>query len=139
MRSLLTSAQCGRMQATPAHRWIDRRADWIELQSGLHRASGRLQPAAPIEVDFERERVLVLYQGRRPTPGYGLRLEQAERLSATGARVTLATLRPPPDAMLAQVLTSPCLVLALDAGLREVRLRDEQGERRIAAGAATGD
>ena len=82
-------------------------------------------------LDFTREQVLVLYLGSRPTPGYGLSLESGERLSDSTLRLDLANQRPPPDAVMAQVMTSPCLVLALPAGIESVELHQPSGVRRI--------
>ena len=56
--------------------------------------------------------VLVIYLGQRPTPGYSAELDQAEMVD--GAVVlSLRATEPESGAMMAQVITTPCLALAI--------------------------
>lgn len=57
--------------------------------------------------------VLLVALGQRPTPGYGAVLEQASAASTEQIRVQLAATEPEPDSLLSQVITTPCLALAL--------------------------
>jgi len=67
--------------------------------------------------------LIAVSRGDQPTPGYGFRLLAAER-SDTTAIVTLAWDTPPPDAILPQVLTHPCIVVALPrAEVEQVEVR----------------
>jgi hypothetical protein len=84
-------------------------------------------------VNFAREGVLWIGMGQKPTGGY--RLDPAE--SGLEIRADTATLRvawstPPPDAVLAQVITHPCLLLALPkGGYSRIRIVDLSGRERL--------
>ena len=58
--------------------------------------------------------LFVISNGNQPTPGYGFDLTKTD---ATSSEVELhyRWLIPPADAVLAQVMTSPCTVIQLDA------------------------
>lgn len=56
--------------------------------------------------------VLIVYLGQRPTPGYGGELRAAEKVGGH-LRVALRYTEPDSDAMLAQVITTPCLALSV--------------------------
>lgn len=68
-------------------------------------------------VDFDERLVLLVSQGQRPTAGYGIAL-QGNAAPVNDATVELPVRFSSPDdgAIVAQVLTSPCLVLALEPG-----------------------
>lgn len=80
--------------------------------------------------DVDSTVVLVaLSRGPQPTPGYGFTLLDATR-SADRAELTVRWLEPPPDAVLAQVITKPCLVVALPrTGITRVTAIDQAGQR----------
>ncbi len=63
------------------------------------------QSAAPA-VDFRQSMVVAVFAGSRPTAGYGIEITGIERRNG-GLVVTYREQRPAPDAMVAQVLTSP--------------------------------
>jgi hypothetical protein len=72
--------------------------------------------------------LVAISRGQQPTPGYGLSLEAAHRSDAT-ALVEVRWRTPAPDAVLAQVVTHPCLVVALpDAGFERVEARTVDGD-----------
>lgn len=56
--------------------------------------------------------VLVIYLGQRPTPGYGAELRQAQTVEKV-LTLSLEATRPDSDAMMAQVITTPCVALAI--------------------------
>jgi hypothetical protein len=67
--------------------------------------------------------LVAIVPGEYPTTGYALRLvdPQPELSDPLLLHVTVA--KPPPDAVLAQVLTHPCLVVGIDdAAVRRVRV-----------------
>jgi hypothetical protein len=72
----------------------------------------------PPLVDFTRQRVIAVYMGKRPTAGYGLGL--ASRNAEVGERgvltLVVSWIEPLADAVLAQVITSPCLLVSVPKG-----------------------
>ena len=102
------SAQCALSSRTPALRLIGDAAAWQALS-----AEGPV-PAFSGELDWQQQAVLVFTSGTKPSAGYTLDLT-AERLQAHGRTLVLeiAEQAPPAGAMTAQVITQPCLFLAL--------------------------
>lgn len=117
-------AQCGGAAEGPSVRRLVSVADLAEaFASGLG--------AAPIVVDFEASVVLLVASGQRPTAGHAVEL--ASPTAPAKGKMALVQVRiatPAPGAMAAQVVTSPCLVVALPkAGLAEVKVAE--GERAV--------
>jgi hypothetical protein len=67
------------------------------------------QPAA---VDFSKEMVVGVFLGSRPTPGYGVTIVSASE-EGNVLRVRYRETSPPPDAILAQVITFPYQIVAI--------------------------
>jgi len=68
--------------------------------------------------------------GQRPTLGYQIALSGTDNLHITQgqAHLTLDWIQPPADAMVAQMISSPCLLLKLKRGdYTSVQIRDRQG------------
>jgi len=63
-------------------------------------------------LDFDREHILVIGLGQKPTGGYGLTLANS-RIVGDTLKITVILRRPPADAMVTQVLTTPCAVMAV--------------------------
>ncbi len=68
---------------------------------------------APPAVDFSRFMVIGVFAGSRPTAGYGIEITGIERRDGRLV-VTYREQRPAPDAMVAQVLTSPFQIVRTD-------------------------
>jgi hypothetical protein len=83
---------------------------WRELWK--EHSSPSLPPPRVPEVDFSRNMVAGIVLGPRPSAGYAIQIERAER---TGERLTLhaQTTEPPPDTMQATVMTNPFHFVAL--------------------------
>lgn len=64
--------------------------------------------------DFDREHLLLVAAGRKPTGGYGVGLEDSG-LADRVLELTVVLRSPSPDQMVTQALTSPCAVLAVTA------------------------
>ena len=79
-------------------------------------------PAAP-NVDFTKRKVVTVFMGQKPTGGYGLRLISSSP-RRDGLRLLLEASQPQPSAGLAQsqVLTSPYLMLTVDASVKSVEV-----------------
>lgn len=131
-KQIYADGLCGRTRETPAARWIGG-ADELEAirqQFGRY----RLGPPTLPEVDFDRYGVLLVLMGKRPTSGYALALPErdAARIADGVARVTLEWRRPAPDALTAQVLTSPCAMVRLPrAGIERIEVYDQSGDQRL--------
>jgi hypothetical protein len=121
-----SGVQCGGDAEGTSARWIGSEAALREALA----AEGRLgAPAAAPAIDFGREGVVLFAMGRRPTAGYAIALaEPVARVKDGVATIVVRLDRPAPGAMLAQVVTSPCLAVRLPReGLREVRVVDPAG------------
>ncbi len=83
-------------------------------------------------VDLSRQATLLVQMGQKPTPGYGLWPEQpVARLRGDVLEVILDWQSPPPGAILAQVITSPCMLIAIPrAGYKTIRVLDATGQVR---------
>jgi hypothetical protein len=81
-------------------------------------------------LDPQRDAILLVEMGQKPTAGYGLRLsEMPARRVGTTLEIPFRWSEPAPGAITAQVVTSPCVLLRVDAGdARSVRIVDEQGQ-----------
>lgn len=126
------ATQCGASDEAPSARWIATEGE-LRAALGFGAVLGTPEPAPA--VDFSNEAVLAVFMGQKRTAGFGLALHETEVAVADG-RATLVVRfeEPPPGAMLAQVVTSPCLLLRLPrSGIREVRVVDPGGALRAKA------
>jgi hypothetical protein len=103
---------------------------WIDVDALRH---GHLLGNAPPATNDARDEDLLLFaisRGEQPTGGYVLRLE-AIRREPGGAVIDIHWSMPPADAMVAQVITHPCLVVGIPQqhldGLQKVEVRDQHG------------
>ncbi len=70
--------------------------------------------------------LVAIVPGEFPTPGYSISLQDGAELTAGVLTLRIKTDRPPPDAMLAQVVTHPCLVVGIaDPAVGRVKVLDE--------------
>jgi len=115
---------CGGEGAGPSARWIGDERGLV----GALSAGGTLTEGTP-RVDFSRDAVLAVSMGRRPTAGHSVYLHEPAVTIADGVATVVVRLETPaPGAMLAQVVTSPCLLLRIARdGIREVRVVDPAG------------
>jgi len=71
--------------------------------------------------------LIAVSRGPQPTPGYGFELKGVS-VSDDIVTIVVDWSTPDPSAVLAQVITSPCLVVGLDRGdYRKVRAVDRDG------------
>lgn len=80
-------------------------------------------------IDYEHEGVLLIRMGRKPTGGY--RIELASDKVYVRDRTAIVTVRwiePAADAMLTQVITSPCIMIKLAKGNYDrIQVVDQKG------------
>jgi len=135
---LWSAAQCGVERA--GARWVaDRKEfDTIVVRAASHQVGA--EPAQVEGVDFAQQRVVLITRGRKPTPGYGIELAESPlRIDDERALLTVRLAEPDPDAMQAQMLTTPCALVALPrGGYEELRVLDTEGAEwdslRVAGG-----
>ncbi len=89
---------------------------------------GRLL-TAPDEPDATPADLLLVSvsKGQQPTPGYGFELMKGT-MKGDEVTVRLAWNQPPADAVLAQVITHPCIIIGLEGtAFSTLRLIDQEG------------
>jgi len=130
VEAIYASAHCGRVQTTPSATWIDSAR---QLETSIKRIRSGMLGGKPVKLpmlDFQHEIVLLVEMGQRPTLGYRLEMAGADdlRISQHQAQLTLDWLHPPADALVAQAITSPCLLIKLDRGsYTSIQILDRQG------------
>ena len=97
-------------------------------------------PAKPLPpslttIDFDQSMVFIVFMGSRPTAGYDIELHDDQALVQGAALTIPATWKEPArDAMVAQILTSPCVLITVPAkGYETVTIRDQQGNSLLEA------
>ena len=118
------------VQCTPANDQPE--AVLIDDRQRLQRFASRLRgtilsPSSPRlpAIDFERQRVLYISAGKRPTAGYSLTLDEPPfTLDGETAVLHLRLNTPPPDRMVAAVVTHPCILVQIPAqGYSAIEIR----------------
>ena len=130
VRQLLATPYCDTNAVQRASWLLDARelsVHWSRLHG--HRIEVPPQPA----VDFAGETVALLEMGPRPTAGFALELASTQLTQENGAQVVTVNWREPAEgATMAQVLTSPCLMIALPKSMRgPIEVRDQTGTTRF--------
>lgn len=128
--TLASQDQCGELNR-PAVRWIARSSEWRDLYARIN--SQWMNPPSPRAVDFPREGVLLIAMGQRSSAGYGLALAEEIATVRDGVLTVRVDWREPPvGRRRAQVMTSPCLLLAVpDAGFTRIEVVDREGRVRL--------
>jgi hypothetical protein len=121
LRVLGGSLYCSRQEPAPLVRQAGSAAEYTRLLAEYDLDGPAL--------DFTNEIVVLVALGQRPTLGYALEPATSRIPIQNGTAVIPMVVRePPPDAMVGQALTSPCLVLGLErAGLSAVEVKDQDG------------
>ena len=130
VQALYSDSQCVGLERTTVV-WIADAEAWRSWHGRI--TSARLPAPSPPAVDFSREGVLVLAMGSRSTAGYGLSLAEKSAVVREGVlTVRVDWSEPPPGALLAQVMTSPCLLMKVPtAPFDQIRVVDQQGRMRL--------
>jgi len=92
--------------------------------------AGTMPGPDPPSVDFGREVVAAVYLGRRPTAGYAVDLVPSAGGGDAGGwlNLTVRVTEPPEGALVAQVLTSPYVMVRVPRkGWKGIHFRDETG------------
>lgn len=134
VKALYRSTQCGADHPEARAIYLPDAAPFKGAVEKLRHARGGAAIKMP-PVDFARNEALLVQMGQRPTAGYGLWPEQpVARLRGEVLEVVLDWQSPPPGAMVAQVLTSPCMLIAIPrTGYKTIRVLDAAGQVRASA------
>ncbi|MEX2476528.1 protease complex subunit PrcB family protein [Marinobacter sp.] len=106
-RQLTQSDHCG--LTAPGLVYVDQADQIARLE---HLPARNLPLDALKAVDFDREHLLLIGLGQKPTGGYGVTLEGAE-IREGALEVAVNVRQPATDAMVTQALTTPCAVIAV--------------------------
>lgn len=118
--SSLKSQQCFLTQSE-SQIWLEKKEEWEALPVAAR------QQFEPAEVDFNQYNVLIISAGQKATAGYDLELTHW-LLEQDHWQVTRIVRQPPEGAMLAQVITSPCLLVKIPKAIKTFALNDENGQ-----------
>jgi len=70
--------------------------------------------------------LIAIVPGEFPTPGYSVTLKDGAMLAGDQLTIEVKTDRPAPDAVLAQMITHPCLVVGIaDPSVARVKVVDD--------------
>lgn len=100
-------------------------------------AANDAEAAQPPFVDFGTDGALLISMGQRPTSGYRLNYSPNQPALYNGSvlRIQLSWLEADPEALQAQAVTSPCLVLRLpQISYQRLQVVDHNGEVKLEAG-----
>lgn len=101
--------------------WLEQEEEWNELPEAAK------QQFESAQIDFAKESVLIVSMGQKSSSGYHLELTNW-LLEQDHWQVTRMAHQPPADAMLAQVITSPCLLVKIPKSIKSFTLNSEQGQ-----------
>lgn len=107
VRQVTQSAHCG--LTGPGLVWVDSDQQLEKLLdvTGQNMATGMVR-----KVDLSRERLVFVTLGQRPTAGYSVGLDEFAVDQKT-LRLRMRVREPAPGKVVAQIMTSPCVVLAV--------------------------
>ncbi len=122
---LYIGMQCGREEP-------DAQASWVKNAIELQHLYDKFQQEAMSTIDFDRERLVLMEMGLRPTLGYRLALMNSRAWIELGnVEILLEWIAPDRDMMVGEILTSPCLLLKLERGpYQQVRFSDQSGVKK---------
>ena len=139
----MESSQCGRQSSSPHASIIYSASELERLYARIYKertGSGNLlgksfsaSPEEAPKIDLKNNHVLLVEMGRKPTAGYNISyIDNSFNVKNSEAEVVVKWIEPGPDAIVAQVITSPCLVLSVPAkGYEDISIVDQ--DRRIRA------
>ncbi|WP_372964371.1 protease complex subunit PrcB family protein [Marinobacter sp.] len=110
VRQITQSAHCGLTGPGVAYIRSPETLESLLGVVGQNMATGVIR-----EVDLAREQLIIVTLGQKPTAGYSLGLDSVSRENST-LKLDVQLTRPAPGTMVAQVITSPCVVLAVAGG-----------------------
>jgi len=134
VRLVDSAATCGEVAAAPRAAWIADRDQFQDVYARLKRTLIAGSAGKAPEVDFSRETLVLIEMGRKTTGGYFLRLKSTTaRVLDDSVQVELVWGVPAPGAVVTQVLSSPCILIALpkNGSYARVQILDQNGRVRL--------
>jgi hypothetical protein len=108
VKTIEASSNAAYSQGESLTRFDDTQSDWLETWKMIAGNQVPLPPA-PV-VDFGKKRMITVFLGQRPTGGYGLGYKSAT-LEGNTLKLVMETTSPASGRLVAQVITSPFVVL----------------------------
>jgi hypothetical protein len=91
-----------------------------------YRGTRLLDMSQSKEAESNPVRLVAIAPGEYPTPGYGLAINGEPKLDGRVLTISVTISKPEPDAILAQMITRPCLVVGIaDPKVERVRVVDD--------------
>jgi hypothetical protein len=133
VRLLFKGGQCRTNGPTPHAIWIEDPDQFKETYARLTKHTIGAQQDISSQVDFSSEGILIVAMGQKPTGGYGLELNRESAIILNDTAVLrVSWIDPPKDAILPQIITSPCLAIILPKGpYSKIHLLDQDGRLRL--------
>lgn len=133
---LIQSAHCTNKNVEPFVQWITGSEAY---KSAYNQTRTHIfgDTSKPPHVDFNRLGVIAVYMGERPTAGYQVNLASstAELGEHSELSLPVSWVEPPGDALLAQVKTSPCILVSIPKDdYSTIQAIDEDGRVRASTG-----
>lgn len=132
-QTIYSGNYCLTDRAQPSLLRISDAAALERAYAGMRRSVLGSAPDPLPHIDFARDTVLLVSMGQKPTAGYGIILPpNGVRKAGRVLEVHLEWREPPKGAVVAQVVTSPCILLkATGTDYETVRIYDTGGVLRI--------
>lgn len=80
-------------------------------------------PKAFKEIDWAKEQVVVIYGGEQPTAGYGVEIKRINRTDIQRLNVEAILIRPRPNTIVAQMLTTPYVMFKMPREVAVMRVK----------------
>ncbi|MEX2488744.1 MAG: protease complex subunit PrcB family protein [Pseudomonadales bacterium] len=110
-----TEADAPTVQIVTRSAHCESRQAGARLLVGISEASEALGKSVETNIDPNRAALILVSLGTRPTPGYQVTLQSSRhKPDADTYRLPIAYEEPAEDAIMAQVITTPCALLAVD-------------------------
>ncbi|HFC53490.1 MAG TPA: protease complex subunit PrcB family protein [Gammaproteobacteria bacterium] len=127
------SLQCSSLPREPDARWIRNEQQLVRASRQMQGALLETPPQRVPDVDLRRWNLLLVSAGEKPTAGYRLTLgHPAFTANNQSARLNVVLEQPAPDAVVAAVLTHPCMLVKVPAGsYHTVEIRGLERELKL--------
>jgi hypothetical protein len=127
--TIFSSSNFDGLDQTAGTIWINNEKELASIVSKINRLKigGNAEPS-PV-VDFEHDGVMLVHMGRKPTIGYGIELVSKQiEIQDQVATVRVGWAEPSQGAVLAQMITHPCIMIRMNRGsYTVVRVVDQNG------------
>ena len=106
---------------------ISNRESLDELLDAIHERPSPM--AEPLPVEFETHIIVAAFMAEQPTAGYGIFFDEIGEIRDDILEIEVIVASPPEDAIVAQVVTRPYSLAAVELGnYTKVKFRDVNGD-----------